>query len=89
LLQWVYYSGRGWLLATCGGEFTGAGDHKDSHYSSPAAALSAMNGGICQSYYPDLACIFSFQAARLEERGTGNLIMMLLLVRFPLQCFQC
>lgn len=56
---------------------------------SPAAALTAMNGGICQSYYPVLACIFSFRTARLEERVAGNLIMMPLLVRFPLQCFQC
>lgn len=55
---------------------------------SPAAALSATNGGICQSYYPVLARIFSLRTARLEERGTGNLITMMLLVRFPLQCFQ-
>lgn len=72
-----------------GGEFTGARDHQDSDCPSPAAALSAMNEGICQSYYSVLACIFSFKAAQLEERDTRNLIMMLLLVRFPLQCFQC
>lgn len=56
---------------------------------SPAAPFSVLNGGICQSYYPVLVCIFSFRTAQLEEKGTGNLIKMMLLVRFPLQCFQC
>lgn len=49
---------------------------------SPAAALGALNGGICQSYYPVLACIFPFRTAQPEERGTGNLITMLLLGDF-------